>query len=332
MNIKWKEQHYNNSCASACLAMLLSHREIDKQDTDVIKETEMQYLIQLDQNSDSYKAGVLVQGNRYFNLMLNQYGLKLNEYKYSDWDGYITKVNSLLNTSTPFMTGINPKYLRSQPSINSRDGSHAIVVYDKIDSHYMCLDPDLNLSRDIEYKFEDVQNKVRHGLPYEQFLLAVTRRNAGNPLIIGYLEYTDIKSDEKLLIISESIIAIESYLSIAQKKLDNLRLVDNIPSSDEFYDFIMTIIKPIALDLNTAISISDDEVNNTAILAELEIFKKYVLKVQDAIKKRTITNWQDSKDKLVHEISRIQNRILRHLNDRFNELNPSCAAGLCKES
>lgn len=49
MGLKWKMQHINNGCASACFAMLLSHYGIDKEDFEVIEETYMPFL----KNGDS---------------------------------------------------------------------------------------------------------------------------------------------------------------------------------------------------------------------------------------------------------------------------------------
>ena len=61
MNVIWKQQHFNNSCASACVAMLLSQYGIDKQDDDVITETMMPYRIQYHpEDGGSFMAGVLL--------------------------------------------------------------------------------------------------------------------------------------------------------------------------------------------------------------------------------------------------------------------------------
>jgi Peptidase_C39 like family len=320
---KWKQQHYNNSCASACLAMLLSHRGIDKQDTDVIKETEMQYLIQLDQANMCYKAGVLVQKKKHFNILLKKYGLKLSEYKVREWNRYIDIVDDLLGNSQPFMTGVKAQYLPNRAGNSVGSGSHAVVVYEKNEGLlYRCFDPDAGLDRQVEHDFKDIQSIVSFDLPLDQFCKAIIERGADYPYIIGYLEELDNDPEDLEQILQESRQAISQYMDCARKELDLLKLVNNIPDYKGFYDFIINIVKPIAMDLNTAIKVSDKEsVESCHIIAALDNYKKTVLTYQMEIKNGALADWEQVKENLLLEISDIQSIIISHINRGITRYN-----------
>jgi len=317
MNIKWKQQHYNNSCASACLAMLLSHRGIDKQDTDVIIETEMPYLIRLHQESKSYEAGVLVQGKRYFDIMLKRYGLMFSEYRTADWFEYIKKAEMLLERSQPFITGVNPSCLSNHNSTMLSNNSHAIVIYRQTDSFYSCYDPDAGLERNIEHDFHAVRRYVSKYLTLDQFKMAVMQRKTGNGFVIGYLEESTDTADDFEQIIQESMNAINQYKKYAREKLDLLKIENDIPVYKDFYEFIIDVVKPIALDLNTAIAISEQNNDqSSSILVSLNNYKQSVLGIQAKLKNKTLSDWELEKNKLLNEIANIQSIVLKHLGKR----------------
>ncbi len=140
MQIKWKQQHLNNSCASACLAMLLSNFGIDKEDLDVIAESKMPFLLKYEEEGDSFSAGMLVQESGIFNFVVSNYGLKFFQLELQNRDEYFSKARELSESNIPFMTGISSQHLYPFSHKNNLD--HAIVVDDLKDNSFHILNPD----------------------------------------------------------------------------------------------------------------------------------------------------------------------------------------------
>ena len=61
LDIRWKQQHINNACVPACLAMLLSQYKIEKEDSEIIYESKMPYLVEYNEEFKAFGAGVLMQ-------------------------------------------------------------------------------------------------------------------------------------------------------------------------------------------------------------------------------------------------------------------------------
>ncbi len=286
MTVSWRMQHYNNSCASACMAMLLSQHSIDKQDRDVIIETQMPWLVRLDTSSMSYRAGVLVQDKETFDLMLNRYGLEFIEYQHADWQEYIDRADNLLSRGTPFMTGIMS---------SSHSGSHAVVFYDA----YRALNPDTGLDRAQEYAFEDVREHVEMSFTLEQF------EEMANPnLVIGCLAEASGKTADRDVALQRSRKAMSVYADIVRQRLSSIAT----PDYDAFFRFIIDVVKPIALDLCTAIQISG---TNPEFVRTLTHYKQEVIAIQQQIKSGQLQDWEAAKERIAEEADFIGSNIVR---------------------
>jgi hypothetical protein len=111
--------------------------------------------------------------------------------------------------------------------------------------------------------------------------------------------------------------AINQYKKYAREKLDLLKIENDIPVYKDFYEFIIDVVKPIALDLNTAIAISEQNNDqSSSILVSLNNYKQSVLGIQAKIKNKTLSDWELEKDKLLNEIANIQSIVFKHLEIR----------------
>ena len=108
---KRKEQHFNSSCASVCIATLLSNHGIDKEDFDVIQESFMAYLLRYDKHSNMICAGIKMQTPEVFNLMLRKYNLLYKVKRCSQWADFKATSDVLLKQGIPFMVGLKTKCL-----------------------------------------------------------------------------------------------------------------------------------------------------------------------------------------------------------------------------
>ncbi len=291
MTVSWKMQHYNNSCACACMAMLLSAHDIDKQDKDVIVECRMPYLVLLDREDKSFRAGMLVQDKEVFDLMLNRYGFELAECRHSNFEQYIDKVDELLSRGMPFMTGI------MRPSQN---GSHAVVFYEIKDGRYLYLNPDTGLDRAIEHKFVEVRDKVACSFTREQF------REAANPhYVIGYLsDFSGQKLDPNKLY-DRTIESMQLFSEIAKQRLDDIPT----PDYDAFFRFIIDVVKPIALDLCTAIDAADE---NPELVEKLIRFKNEIVAAQKQVKNGSEVDWNSLKAGIARSLVEIQDCLIEY--------------------
>ena len=314
MNTEWRQQHYNNSCASACLAMLLSQRGIRKQDTDVIKESRMQHLIQLDEESRSFAAGVLVQEPRHFDIMLSRYGLRFCQFDTMEWSEYIARANEMLDNAQPFMTSVNPGCLPGSASCAPQSNSHAVVTHARNGNTYGFFDPDAGLDRGVEHDYDCVQTAVCFRLDAEQLHQAISSRNAGQPFVIGYLQSAHAASEDTSPIWRESLHAASRYETIARSRLHSLSLEHGAPGPDEFYGFICSIVKPLTNDLYTAIRVSGQGNTGQNNLADALLrFKQNVICVQRNLKAGSPIDWEAAKADMLKEIANIQQELLLHL-------------------
>ena len=88
MNIKWKQQHVNNGCVPACVAMLLSQFDIQKEDYDIIFESKRPYLVEFNPSNISFTAGVLVQSHQIMNIVPQKHNLDLVHYEFDNFIDY----------------------------------------------------------------------------------------------------------------------------------------------------------------------------------------------------------------------------------------------------
>ncbi len=176
--LQWKQQHLNNSCAQACLAMLLSHWGIDTQDSELIGKSIIPYLIAYDEEARCLSAGMLVQSTAVFNVLSQPYGLAFHELCAQDWAAYVQEAENLLRSHQPFMTGISVHSLptTSPEALLRPDHGHAIVIYAQDAHTWHGFDPAADLERTRDYLFDEVRERVTVVLPYAAFQQGIIQK------------------------------------------------------------------------------------------------------------------------------------------------------------
>ncbi|MCK4311932.1 MAG: C39 family peptidase [Candidatus Cloacimonetes bacterium] len=314
LKIKWKQQHINNSCASACLAMLLSNYGIDKEDYDVIEESKMPYLIKYDKENDSYHSGMLVQNDEIFNIMTLKYRMEFFHNEFKNWDEYFRKAKELLTDNIPFMTGISIKFIPSSGYDNAKNitSSHAIVIDNFKNNCFHILDPDAGLLRDKRYNFDEIKEFVCLNITLENFRKGIENKK-GKKFLIGYLNNS--KSSNNIdfnKLIQQSKRAIELY----PQRIQNIKnkFVDNEKNSyEDFHSFIIRYIKPLAIDLKNALKTIKNKNNPQNNLIEtLQNYQNFVLEFQIKVQNMNM-NYLEFFEEIFIRADEIKKLILQHL-------------------
>ena len=253
LKIQWKQQHINNACAPACVAMLLSHHNILKEDFDIIYESKRPYMVEFNEHQNSFCAGILIQSDEIMNIVPNKFDLKFILNKFDNFDNYYEHAVLLMKNKTPFITSLAQGFIPSPGyTKNKSKGGHAIVVYKLINDEFYFLDPDGGINRKKENKFEEVSEQVSYKIHKKEMKDILTIRNK---YIISTLEkFVDFQTESDIpLLLDNSKKAISKLSHVSKNEL--LRIISNDKSVDynDFYSFIIRIIKPFALDLKNAL-------------------------------------------------------------------------------
>lgn len=275
-----KEQHFNSSCASVCIAILLSNQGVEKEDYDVIQESYMAFLLKYDKHSNMIAAGLKMQTPDVFNLMLCKYNLLYKVKRCSNWADFKATADVLLKQGIPFMVGLKPDYLFEETR-NADDSKHAIVVYKKERGHYCVVNPS---------KRENRKKVVTH-LSVARMGSAINR--LGDFKVGFILKTRNNCKTERIRLFRNS----RDAFDIFQKKMDMLdRLIGEKKIDEEKYmDYIHKFIKPIALDLLTAVEASQNKsITQKSLEMKLRDFQLFALKIQRTIKKNERINMAEN--------------------------------------
>lgn len=129
MTIQWKQKRFNNACVPACVAMLLSQYDIQKEDYDIIFESKRPYLIEFDISDFSFNAGVLVQSYDVMSIVPNKFGFELVQCEFENFSDFNNKASNLMNKNTPFITSLTQGCIPSPGyKQDKRTNGHAVVV------------------------------------------------------------------------------------------------------------------------------------------------------------------------------------------------------------
>ena len=165
MNIQWKQQHINNACVPACVAMLLSQHYIQKEDFEIIFESKRPYLVEFDKSQNSFNAGVLIQTPRIINIVPNKYNLVMINNDFENFGDYFKYAKNLIKNDIAFFTSLAQGYI---PSVgykqNKNKRGHAIIVYKIENDRFFFLDPDGGINRKEKNDFEKVKDFVSYSI------------------------------------------------------------------------------------------------------------------------------------------------------------------------
>ncbi len=320
MGLKWKMQHINNGCASACFAILLSQHGIDKEDFEVIEETYMPFLVYYDIERDIFRAGVMMQNYDTFNNMSKKYHLEYVENEYSTWDAFSGGANNLLKSNNPFMTGMARRFIppRAYDEIrktNKKSGGHAIVIYKKDNNFFWALDPSGGLDRNKDHQFKDVKKIVSIKINSQQLKEGIENKE-GKRFLIGYLRKLD-SCDTKSL--NEQIEISRKAMLTFKTKMHNFKVIlSKAPETNnyqKYMKYVFNYIKPIAMDFRNAIEAVKNKTDTQKdLVSKLKKLQEIAVAYQRKIKRNGVDN-DDFFEELVSLTDLIYEASLCHFNN-----------------
>ncbi len=243
--------------------MLLNTQGVETSSLELVGSSHIPYQIRLHPEENRLSAGMLVQGDRNVNAVVGRFGFHLNSRRLPTITDYISHTRDTLLNGDAFITNIK------RP--DNIPGRHAIVITDFRDSRFLGLDPDCRLDRTIEYSYSDVEEIVALEFTENEFMNAVSGEDEFVPLLGTLSPCTPQDPESTLLqdIFKKSKKALEFYVS-ETKDLDF--------RTEESISIVYSVLKPVVLDLRTAIEIRDEYLNQKSEIASfLRVFESEIL-------------------------------------------------------
>jgi len=318
LNIQWKQQHINNACVPACVAMLLSQYDIQKEDFEIIFESKRPYLLEFDKSQNAFIAGVLIQSPIILNIVPNNYNLEMVHNEFDNFNTYLENAIILLKNNTSFLTSLAQGLL---PSIgykqnNSKRG-HAVVAYKIQNDRFYFLDPDGGINRTEENDFDKVKDFVSYNIHINEVQRIL---EVHNKFVIGFLKEQKNLESNILNLLTESKLVFEKYAEISREQAASLINRKGNIDYDDFYDYILRIIKPIALDLNNALltilNPSNQELN---LISKLDELFKNTISIQNLIKENPGIIIRNHINGLLKQIDELQTVAIKVVNDEIQK-------------
>lgn len=205
-----KYMHFNSACSFAALAFILAGKGIMTEDTEIVREAGLPWIFA--REGDSFLAGPMLQGKKWYDLYLNPRGLCMREEPVER-----EKLPEYLKTHEGSMLGLR---------LPGHPGKHAVVM-DGYDGAWRFFNPTREGS--------GLETEIR--LDREGLMLA-----ADPVTIVGTVVEHDRVTPERRKLAEESLAVLE----------DNYRAIEVFCSethSREEYDKAMDrIFRPLLLD------------------------------------------------------------------------------------
>ncbi len=305
MGVKWKQLHINNACVPVCVAMLLSQHDIQKEDFQIINESKRPYLIEFNKSHNSFTAGVLIQSSKIMNIVPNNYNLELINNEFDEFNNYLENAKLLLKNNIPFLTSLAQGFI---PSIgykqNRSKRGHAVVVYKFENDRFYFFDPDGGINRNKENDFDKVKDFVSYNIHENEVQRILEVRNK---FVIGFLKEQKNLESNILNLLTESKLVFEKYAEVSREQAASIINKNGNINYDEFYDYILRIIKPIALDLkNALLTIPNPSNQELNLISKLDKLFKNTLKIQKLLKENPDLLIRDHLKSLSEMIDKIQ--------------------------
>ena len=255
--IQWKHQRLNNGCAWTCLAILLSRWSINIEVEQLIARSIIPYLIEYCSADNAFRAGMQVQHTEVFNSITQPFGLEHIDQRFSGWDSFHRKAVQLLGEGIPFMTCIATRSIPlSAYDILRKSGGesrgHAVVIFGYDDEEYLGLDPDGGLDRSGFYNFDSIKDKVQFRIKPDDLRNGLERK-PGKSYLIGWQKPAEPgqfpEMSDYLNISRESVRIFRNRMKVFIEEINGTAHL----SHETFMERIHSMIKPITLDLVTAI-------------------------------------------------------------------------------
>jgi hypothetical protein len=285
--IQWKQQHLNNSCAWACLAMLFSRWGVDVDDRVLVGESVLPYLLahEAQDEHDWITAGVLRQSVDVLNLVSGSYGMRCIEHRCAAWDDYAQVASSLLQRQTPFLTGISMKSIPTPAydalrRTEAPDRGHAIVLFRYVHGAWHGFDPSADLDRHHEYTFSDIADRVTVVMADDIFRAGLSQK-PGLRFGVVFAEPGSRDSDIPMLpYVAQS----HAALSVFQNKI--AEMIARVTSEKThrfpiFFEYLHRYIKPLALDFRVTLDAMLTKTHEQQQLCQgLLEFQDHILMIQ----------------------------------------------------
>ena len=206
-----KYMHFNSSCSYAALAMLLSDKGIDTEDTEIAMEIGLPWMFE--KEDDGYfLAGAMLQGAKWFDLFLNPRGLCLDE-EIVEKDRFAEHLRS----NGACMLGIK---------LSGSNGKHA-VVFSGYDGKFHFLNP----------KHEKSEQPAELIMTIEELLAS-----ADEYTMIGALhEHDSEKTDLSALFENSVRVLRENFAEIEE-------FANNIHSAEEYAEARDRLFRALLVD------------------------------------------------------------------------------------
>jgi hypothetical protein len=322
VEIKWRQQHYNNSCACACLATLLSRYGIDKQDDDVITESKMPYRVRFEPGDGGYfVAGILDQSPEVFNSMLQKHRLMLARPALKDRTEFLKEAEGLLSLDVPFMTTVpthilpSPGYdeLRQRGEVRR---NHAVVVYAADGREFSVLDPSGGLDRTKTQVFEMVRSQVDLRVGREALCAELEARR--RPFLVDSLAKWDGKQAVAILdLLNRTRAALEEFVKAADRFGADVQGSSPDRHEDILYDYLGRCFKPIALDWRTAVEAQKERGQaQYRLIGEMYDLQEAIMGQQKELESRPSIG-ADFCKKISESARRIQQSAQAHLSSAY---------------
>lgn len=321
-NINWKQQHYNNSSACACLAMLLSRYGIDKQDDDVITESKMPFRVHFEPGDGGYfVAGIEDQSPEVFNTMLQKHRLMLSRPALKDRAEFLKAADGLLSLDVPFMTTA-PTHILPSPGYDElrRRGdvrrSHAVVVYATDGGDFNVLDPSGGLDRTRTQVFEMIRSQVDLRVGRDALCSELEARR--RPFLADSLAKWDGKQAMAILdLLNRTRSALEEFVKAAERFGSEINKSSPDRHEDILYEYLGRCFKPIALDWRTAIEAQKERGQaQYQLIGEMYDLQEIIMRQQKELESRP-TIGAEFCAKISESARRIQQAAQAHLSSAY---------------
>ena len=318
MIIKWKQQHINNACAPTCITMLLTKHNIQKEDFEIIYESKRPYLVEYSKENKVFYAGVLMQNTEIMNIVPNKFDLEYVYNEFDDFKKYLIYAKILLENGIAFMTGVSqgfiPAYDYKQDK-NTR--GHALVVHKIKNERFYFLDPDGGINREKENQYKEVKKLVAYNIHINEVKKILEARPA-KKFVIGHLKKMERKKINILDILNKSKRTLESYSQVFKEQAIFILSKNGTTSYEKFYDLIIRMIKPFALDLKNALKTIPNPTSQELILIkQLEDLFQYTLIIQKKLKENSKLKVSGFFKNLFKQVEKIQSVSILVLNEEI---------------
>ncbi len=301
--IQWKHQRLNNGCAWTCFAILLGRWGIDIETEQLVAESIIPYLIEYSSADNSFSAGMQIQHTAVFNSIIQISGLEHIDQRFSGWASYRKKAVKLLGEGIPFMTSITNKSipLSAYDKLRKSGGEsrgHAVVIFGCDEEGFHGLDPDGGLDRSGFYQFDSVKDKVQFRITPDDLRKGLEQK-PGRSYLIGWQRPAEPGQgpdmSDYLRRSRESVTVFRNRMNTFSEEINGSVHL----SYEAFMERVYSMIKPITLDLFTAIETIDRKSKCQLKLSdELRKLRKMIQKHQSNFGSGNLSN-----------ISRITERI-----------------------